>query len=107
MVVVADATNCVLTTYDDAVHQGLATTVPTTSKYVQVQVLDYNGGATHADSVFFAIGGSSKHAIPVNSGTLSGTGSNYVTLNVKVVIPASATQGSVGQGLWIEYSSTA
>ena len=104
---VVDATNCVLAVYDDTTHQGTAVNPPSTSLYVQVQVLDYNGGTTGADTFYYAIGGQVKHALPVNSGTLGGGSSNYVTVSVQVVIPTNATQGSVSQGLWVEYNATA
>src|SRR5258707_3455334 len=89
---IADATNCTLAVYDDTVHQGLASTTPTTTKYVQVEVNDYNGTTTNQDVVFFPIGGSSKHLIPVNSGTIGGSGTNYVTLTIQIAIPSNATQ---------------
>lgn len=104
---IADATSCVLTSYDDTVHQGIATTVPVTSQYLLVQVVNYNGSTTSADTQYFAIGGSTRHAIPTNSGTLSGTGANYVTINIKINAPSTATQGAISQGLWLEYTSTA
>lgn len=103
---VADALNCVLAIYDDTVHQGLAQNGPTTSQYVQVQCVDYNGNTGGADTQFFAIGSSVKHSIPMNSGTISGSTPNYVTIILQIVVPSTATQGSVSQGLWIEYSST-
>lgn len=104
---IADATGCVLACYDDAIHQGTAINPPSLNLYVQVQVQDYNGNATGGDSAFFAIGGQTKHALPTNSGTISGTGANYITLNVQVVVPSNAAQGSVSQGLWLEYTATA
>ena len=104
---VADATNCVLAVYDDAVHQGTAITPPSTGLYVQVDVLDYNGATLGADTSYYALGGQVKHAVPVNSGTIAGSGSNYVTLSLQVVIPTGATQGSVSQGIWLEYNATA
>ena len=104
---IADATGCVLACYDDTTHQGVGVTTPTTGLYIQVQVTNYNGVTTGADTQFFGIGGQTKHPIPVNSGTISGTGANYVTINVQVVVPSNATQGAVSQGLWIEYSATA
>lgn len=104
---IADATGCVLAVYDDAIHQGTAINLPSTGLYVQVQVQDYNGNTTGADSLYFAIGGQTKHALPTNSGTISGNGANYVTVNVQVVVPSNAAQGSVSQGLWIEYTATA
>ena len=104
---IADALNCVLAVYDDTVHDGLALTAATLGQYVQVEVTLYNGSGTGADSVFYAIGGSVKHPIPTNSGTISGTGANYVTIVIQYVVPSTATQGAVSQGLWVEYSSTA
>lgn len=104
---IADATNAVIAVYDDTVHQGSATSVPTTSKYVQVEVNDYNGVTTGQDSTFFPIGGSIKHAIPVNGGTLGGAVPNYVTVTIQIAVPSSATQGAVSQGIWVEYNSVA
>jgi hypothetical protein len=104
---IADATNAVISCYDDTIHQGAATFVPTTGKYVQVEVIDYNGTTTGQDTVYFAIGGITKHAVPVNSGTLAGAAANYITVNIQIVVPANATQGAVSQGIWLEYSSTA
>ena len=103
---IADALNCVLAAYDDVVHQGTGINPSTVGLYTQVEVNDYNGVTTGADTSFFAIGGSTKHAIPTNGGTISGTGANYCTVNIQISVPATATQGSVSQGLWIEYSST-
>lgn len=103
---IADALSCVLACYDDVIHQGTAVNTPTTGLYVQVEVLDYNGSVTGADSTYYAIGGATKHAIPTNSGTISGSGANYIEVSIQIAIPATATQGSVSQGLWIEYSST-
>lgn len=104
---IADATNCTLAVYDDTVHQGLATSTPTTAKYVQVEVNDYNGTTTGQDTVFFPIGGSVKHLIPVNGGTIGGSATNYVTVTIQIAIPSSATQGAIAQGIWVEYNSTA
>lgn len=103
---VADATSCVLAVYDDPIHQSLAISTPTTKAYVQVQVADYNGDSTSGDSQFYPIGGQSKHALPTNGGTLSGTGTNYVTINIQVAVLPGATAGAVSQGLWVEYTST-
>jgi hypothetical protein len=103
---IADATNAVIACYDDTVHQGSATTVPTTSKYVQVEVVDYNGATTGQDTAYFALGGTTKHAVPVNNGTIGGAVPNYVTVNIQVAVPSNATQGAVSQGLWLEYNST-
>jgi hypothetical protein len=104
---IADATNAVIAVYDDTVHQGAATAVPTTSKYVQVEVNDYNGTTTGQDSTFFPIGGSIKHAIPVNSGTIGGASPNYVSVTIQIAVPSGATQGAVSQGIWCEYNSVA
>jgi hypothetical protein len=103
---VADALNCVLTSYDDVTHQSQGTIVPVTGQYLHVQVMDYNGVTTGADTSTFGIGGTVKHPVPTNSGTISGTGANYITVNVTAVVPANATQGAVSQGFWLEYSST-
>jgi hypothetical protein len=104
---IADALSCVLAAYDDAIHEGQATSTPTSAKYLQVSVTDYNGISTGGDgSIYYAIGGATKHTLPVNGGTLGGGAANYATVNLKVVIPATATQGNIVQGLWIEYSST-
>jgi hypothetical protein len=104
---IADATGCVLAAYDDVIHQGTAVTIPSTGLYVQVEVIDYNGSPTNGDIAWFPIGGQTKHAIPTNSGTISGSGANYVTVTIQIVIPAGTTQGAVSQGLWLEYNSTA
>lgn len=104
---VADATNCVLSCYDDTVHNGIAVQKATTALYMQVQVADYNGVTTNADSSFYAIGGQTKHAIPTNNGVIAGASANYLTINLQVVVPTGATQGSVSQGVWLEYNSTA
>jgi len=104
---IADATNAVIAVYDDTVHQGSATSVPTTGLYVQVKVLDYSGNTTNADSAFFGVGGGTKHAIPVNNGTIGGAVSNYVTVTIQIAIPSNATQGAVSQGIWVEYNSVA
>lgn len=104
---IADALNCVLAVYDDAVHQGIAIVAPSMLQYLQVEVTDYNGVTTGQDTLYYAIGGSVKHPIPVNGGTLGGTTANYATINVIAVIPAIATQAAVSQALWLEYSSTA
>jgi hypothetical protein len=103
---VADATSCRLACYDDTIHQGASVQPQTTGQYLQVQVANYNGNTTGADTNFYAIGGLTKHSISLNSGTLSGTGTNYFTVNVQVAIPATATQGITTQGLWLEYSSS-
>jgi len=103
---VADALSCVLAIYDDTVHQGTAVTAGATGKYIQVQVLDYNGNTTGADASAIAIGGLTKHPLPVNGGTLAGAASNYTTLTVQAVLPANAVQGTLSLGLWLEYSST-
>ena len=106
---IADAINCVLAVYDDATHQGVATTTPATAHYLQVEVANYNGSSTGADTQFYAIGGMSvKHPIPTNSGTIGGTGANYVTINIQMVVPAAApVVGPVSLGLWLEYNSVA
>lgn len=103
---IADALNCVIAAYDDTVHQGTAINAPSTGLYLQVEVTDYNGVTTGGDTLYYAIGGTTKHPLPVNSGTLGGSSANYATVNVIAVIPATATQGAISQGLWIEYSST-
>jgi hypothetical protein len=104
---IADATNTVIACYDDTIHQGLAQTIPTTNKYVQVQVVDYNGTTTGQDAGYYGVGGSIKHAIPVNGGTIGGASANYVTVNIQIAAPSNATQGAISQGLWLEYNSTA
>lgn len=103
---IADALNCVVAVYDDPTHQGIAINPSTTGLYTQVQVLNYNNTGLGADTAYFRVGGTTKHAIPTNGGTISGNGSNYVTLNIKVAVPPKAIQGAVSQGIWIEYSST-
>lgn len=104
---IADANNCSLASYDDEIHQGLATTSQVNNHYLQVQVTDYNGVTTGADVSYFSIGGSFKHALPTNGSTISGTGANYVTINLKVSVPAIANNGTITQGVWLEFSSTA
>src|SRR4051812_14039328 len=54
---VADALNCVLTSYDDVTHQSQGTIVPVTGQYLHVQVMDYNGVTTGADTSTFGVGG--------------------------------------------------
>jgi len=103
---IADATSCILAVYDDTSHQGVAINSPTTGLYIQVEVTDYNGVTTGADTNYFALGGQTKHAIPTNSGTIAGAAANYCTVNIKAVVPANAVQGAVSWGLWLEYSST-
>lgn len=102
---IADALNCVLAVYDDTVHQGVGINPPTTGLYIQVQVTDYNGNNTGADAQYYAVGGQSKHPISVNAGTIGGAVTNYVSVNVKAVIPSGATQGPVSQGLWVEFNA--
>jgi hypothetical protein len=104
---IADATNCILATYDDVTHQGTAITGPTLGDYLAVQVIDYNGVATGADTLYYPIGGATKHLVPVNTAILSGTGANYFTINLQLVIPMTGTQGALSQGLWLEFSSIA
>ena len=104
---IADATNCIIASYDDTTHQGTAIAPATTGLYLSVEVNDYNGTTTGADTLFYAIGGSTKHSIPVNSGLLSGTGANYCTVTFQLSVPANAAQGAVSQGVWLEFSSTA
>lgn len=104
---IADATNCVIACYDDTIHQGTAVNPETVGQYVGVSITDYNGTTTGGDTTFFQIGGSIKHPVAVNAGTIVGASSNYITVQIQVIIPQNAAQGSVTQGLWIEYSSTA
>lgn len=104
---VVDALNCVLASYDDTLHQGVGTSAPVVGHYLTVQVMTYNASTTGADSVPYGVGGGTKHLVPVNGGTISGTGANYLTVQVQGTIPALATQGAVSQGLWLEYSATA
>lgn len=99
---VADATNCTFAAYDDASTQGSQSLTPTIQAWLQVQVIDYNGIVTNADSQYYAIGGTVKHRVPVNSGTLSGSGANYVTFKLQVVVPANAIGANNTQGLWLE-----
>lgn len=103
---IADATSCVLACYDDTIHQGTAVLVPSINMYLAVQVTDYNGITTSSDLAFFPIGGTTKHRIPVNSAILGGAVANYVTVNIQATIPQNATQGTVLQGVWLEYSSS-
>lgn len=105
---IADATSCVLACYDDAIHSGLALSTPTTGLYLQVMVIDYNGVTTGQDTQWYGIGGTgTKHAIPVNGGTIGGASTNYVTIQIRYSIPANATQGAVSQGVWLEYNASA
>lgn len=99
---IADAVNCTLASYDNATQQNQATTTPVLNGWLQVQVMDYNGTPTSQDTQFYALGGSLKHRIPVNNAVLGGSTSNYVTVQVQVVIPASATGSTITQGLWLE-----
>lgn len=103
---IVDATNCTIASYDDTIHQGTAITPQCTGFYLQVQVLNYNGVITGADLSPFSIGGSTKHVIPINSGIIGGATSNYVTVALQLNIPQNATQGTVSQGVWLEYSSS-
>lgn len=101
-----DAINCVLASYDDATHQGSAASTPVSQLWLNVQVLDFNGLTGSADTNYVPIGGATKHAVPVNNGTIPGATSNYIEVNLMVVIPATASSNSVTQGLWLEYSWT-
>jgi hypothetical protein len=102
---VSDAFNCVLTTYDSSSVQGGQASAPVSGLWLQVQVLDYDGTTTGADTGFSAIGGTSKHALPVNGGHLGGgTGGHYATLQLQVVVPSTATSLSYTPALWTEYS---
>ncbi|MFL5623978.1 MAG: hypothetical protein ACJ788_00090 [Ktedonobacteraceae bacterium] len=104
---IGDALMCALASYDDATHQGQGTTSAVIGRYLQVNITDYNGSTSGGDgSTYFPVGGQVKHTVPVNSATLAGAASNYITVNVKAVVPPNATQGSFNQGLWLEYSST-
>jgi hypothetical protein len=104
---IADATNCVIALYDDTIHQGIATGNPSVNKYVNVKVADYNGNTLGADIFSYSIGGTAKHAIPTNGGTISGATANYITVTLQVIVPANASQGAVSQGIWIEYNTSA
>lgn len=101
---VGDALNCVLAVYDDTLHPGSATTEPTLSTWVQVQVLSYDGNPVGADGQYWPIGGTVKHTVPINGATLGGTGAHYLQANLQVVVPATAAGQTVTQGLWLEYS---
>lgn len=103
---ITDATSCVLAAYDDAINQGNATTPAAKNKYLHVKVLDYNGIVTNADTQYYGIGGTTKHPIPTNGGTIEGATPSYVTVNLKIVAPTNAVQGSVSQGVWLEYNTT-
>lgn len=102
-----DAHQCVLAVYDDGTHQGTALTPASLGHYVEVKITNYNGSTTDADPDFIGIGGSVKHLLPTNSGAISGSGTNYITVIIQITVPAIATQGAVTQGLWLEYTSTA
>ncbi len=99
---VADAVNCVLAAYDTGIVQGGATQPQTVNQWLAVQVLDYNGATTNADAYVVPIWGTVKHAVPVNNGILSGSGANYITVLVQVLIGMSAAGGTINQGLWLE-----
>jgi|SRR5579884_772229 len=103
---ITDATSCVLAAYDDAINQGNATSPAAKNKYLHVKVLDYNGIVTNADTQYYAIGGTTKHPIPTNGGTIGGATPNYVTVSLKIMAPTNAVQGSVSQGVWLEYNTT-
>ncbi len=69
---ISDAVNCVLAAYDDGTHWGSSLTVPVTQQWLQAQVIDYNGSTTSADTSYFPLGGTTKHAVPLNGGVLNG-----------------------------------
>jgi hypothetical protein len=99
-----DAFDCVLASYDDASTWSSAVTVPVTQLWLSVEVQNYNGSTTGADSSFDAIGGQDKHAVPTNGGTIAGATASYITVALFVTVPATATASSVTQGLWLEYN---
>jgi hypothetical protein len=101
-----DAVNCVLAAYDNIAVQGLATIDPVTQAWCQVEVLSYDGNSTGADLAYTAIGGSAKHPVLVNSGTLSGSGAHYIQVSLKIVVPSLASGSATTQGFWLEYSFT-
>lgn len=102
---IPDAINCVLTSYDDATHQGSQVSSPVQQQWLNVNVISYNGTTTGGDgATYYPVGGFTKHAVPVNGGTLGGSVANYIQVNIKVIIPALATSTVVSQGLWLEYS---
>lgn len=104
---IADATSCTLACYDDTTHQGQMTS----GIILLVNVINYNGSTSGADAgspTFFQISGTNnKHPVPTNGGTISGSGSNYITVQVAVFAASTASAGSVSVGLWLEYTSTA
>lgn len=104
---IADALNGQFASYDDTTHQGTSATYPVANQLMILQVLNYNGSTAGVGGGAFVGGSSAKLVSSANSGTLSGTGSNYLTLNVQVVVPLSMTPGAYSQGLWYEYDSTA
>lgn len=106
---VASADICTLACYDDITHQGQATTEAVVNQEIGVGVINYNGSTSQADpsGAYYRIGGTTKHLVPTNNFSISGTGSNYITV-VLVVLPyVSASAGSRSVGVWLEYNSTA
>lgn len=99
-----DAINCALAVYDSVSQQGYATTVPIQQTWLQVSVTDYNGVTTNADTQYYPIGGTQKHAIPTNTGTISASGANYITVGMKLVVPSSAPAQVGTIGLFLEYA---
>lgn len=102
---VGNAINCVLAAYDSSANQGYATTLPIQQKWLQVSVQDYNGTTTNADNgAYYPIGGTQKHPVTPNSGIISASGPNYITVNMKLVIPSSAPAQVGTIGLFLEYA---
>ena len=104
---IADALNCQFASYDDTTHQGSSATYPVANQMLLVQVTNYNGSTSGAGGGATIGGSLAKLPVSTNSGTISGSGSNYVTLTLYVIIPLGMTPGSYSQGLWLEYDSTA
>lgn len=101
---IADATNCVLSTYDAIGNQGIATLTPVVQQWLQAQVNDFNGITTNADTQFYPIGGTTVHSVPVNSATLPGSTANYFTVTYQIVVPSSASGAAYSQGVFLEYN---
>jgi hypothetical protein len=99
---IADATNCVLAAYDSGSTRGGMTTPAVLGTWLQVEVINYNGVTVGADTQFYAIGGTVKHSVPTNTGTIAGSAANFITVTVQVVIPANASGANINQGLWLE-----
>jgi hypothetical protein len=102
---VGDAINTVLAVYDSTANQGYATTLPIQQTWLQVSVVDYNGVTTNADAgTYYPIGGTQKHPVTTNSGVISASGPNYLTVNMRLVVPSGAPAQVGTIGLFLEYA---